>query len=500
DRDPTAVAVTQLALSLACADRSGGSGSVPPLATPDGPDSPNGLNSPDSPAAAPATLAEMSDTRSPGTVVCADSLLDPLGAGLGDGSFDAVIGNPPWGQKGFRFAPDQAAALRARYVTATGALDPFKLFVERAHQLIAAGGRWGLLLPDIILLKNHQPVRDLILRESHLRWIADVGRAFAGVNLDAVAMIGQRRSEASSQPSSQPEPATDRENSPAAPGSVAIWHSVPPTWRDHPPATRHLDQAVFAELDGHKFNIHLTPGDLRLLRQLAELPRLGQIFEAHEGVHSGNVRAKLFRDHRASEHCVPLILGRGEIARYALRWDGRWLDRSPGLVDRAAGEDANQGRPAWHCRPKIVVRRTGDRLIAAYDQRGYYVANNLFVVLPRPSAPAMDTAELRAYVALLNSRCITWYFRTVQPRTGRLFAELKIEHLLAFPRPAEPVWRPLVPRLAELCAAIEQALDRPDSPQREPAPPCAAAEQDEIDRLILAALGLPGDLAGEPSR
>ena len=55
-----------------------------------------------------------------------------------------------------------------------------------------------------------------------------------------------------------------------------------------------------------------------------------------------------------------------------------------------------------------------------------------FLVVPR--APIAE-AELRGLEALLNSRLITWYFRAVQPRVGRLFAELKIKHLSAFPLP-----------------------------------------------------------------
>jgi hypothetical protein len=33
----------------------------------------------------------------------------------------------------------------------------------------------------------------------------------------------------------------------------------------------------------------------------------------------------------------------------------------------------------------------------------------------------------------LNSRFITWLFRTIEPRKGRVFAEIKIKHLKTFP-------------------------------------------------------------------
>src|SRR5207244_1014597 len=58
-------------------------------------------------------------------------------------------------------------------------------------------------------------------------------------------------------------------------------------------------------------------------------------------------------------------------------------------------------------------------------------SNNFFLVFPRrPCALDLD-----GLCALLNSRLLTWFFQTVEPRSGRVFAELKIKHLTAFPLP-----------------------------------------------------------------
>jgi len=360
-----------------------------------------------------------------GNIVCADALADGV---VADAGFDVVLGNPPWGQKGFSFTAEDKARLRERFRCGRGVLDPFKLFVERAHELLRPNGLWGMVLPDIILLKNQQAIRELILAESALEWIAHAGRAFAGVNLDAVVICGRLG----------PPPATQQ---------VSIWHELPADWEQAPPPEHQLSQHVFTELPGAKLNIHLTSESLAMWRVLAPLPRFGDLFECHEGVHTGNARKKLFVDHKRNAGCKRLIVGRDELARYRLRWAGTWLDTSTGAMDREAGDYANLGRPEWHERPKIVVRRTGDRVVAAYDSVGYYCTNNMFVVLPRRP---MGELEMRAYVALLNSALTTWYFRTVQPRVGKLFAELKIQHLADFPVPASQRWTfGAVHRLAE---------------------------------------------------
>ncbi len=358
----------------------------------------------------------------------ADSLIDDLG----ERPLDAVLGNPPWGQKDFQLEPSARAELRARYQCARGPLDPFKLFIERAHQLLGGGGRWGLVLPDVLLLKDQEPIRRLMLRESELEAVVTLGRAFPEVNLDAVAVIGTRVE--------RPKP--DHR--------VSIWYRLPEAGDEAPAHTQR--QSVFSELPGAKLNLYLSDASLALYRRLGTMPRLGSRFEIHEGVHSGNCRHKLFRSDEPAGPRAPLIVGKGEMRPFQLRWAGRWLDLDPGLVDREAGDYANLGRKEWHLGPKLVVRRTGDRIIAARDREGYYVSNNLFVLVPRD---AEAEADLGAYLGLLGSSLYTWYFRTEQPRIGRLFSELKICHLRGFPIPDARTWASARGPLGELARALE---------------------------------------------
>ncbi|HKE19809.1 MAG TPA: N-6 DNA methylase [Kofleriaceae bacterium] len=416
DIDPQAAAVCRLALALAVPD---------------------------------ATAEELARAVRVGDALAADSA---PAAG-----FDAVVTNPPWGQKRFRLSAEERRRHRAAFASARGAIDPFALFVERAQTLLAPGGRWGMVLPDVILLKNHEPLRRLLVEGSALEWIAHAGRAFPAVNLDAVVMVG-------------------RGPGAAPPGHrVSIWLTLPPDWRERPPPTRRQAQSVFGRLPGCCLNLHLGAPDLALLDRLAALPRVGDRFEIHEGVHSGNARAKLFLPASAAGEAARrgarlgrLVVGRGEVRRYAVAWAGGWIDLAPGAIDRAAGDYANLGRLEWHRRAKILVRRTGDHLVAAHEPDGLHASNNLFLVLPRARSSA---AALRAAVAVLNSRLLTWCFRAMVPRVGRLFAELKIQHLAALPHPPDAAWTP---------SAIAE-LDRLARRRAAAAPGPDAAE---LDRLI----------------
>jgi hypothetical protein len=68
--------------------------------------------------------------------------------------------------------------------------------------------------------------------------------------------------------------------------------------------------------------------------------------------------------------------------------------------------------------------------LAAPDLEGSFASNNIFILVPRN---AMSTAELLYCAGVLNSWVATLYFRSIQPRVGKLFAEVKITHLEEIP-------------------------------------------------------------------
>lgn len=380
------------------------------------------------------------------------------------GSADALVTNPPWGQKGFRMDPALRRAYRERFACGKDAFDPCALFVEWAHHVVAPGGRFGLVLPDVLLLKNHERLRRFLLEHSRLELIAHAGRAFAGAHIDSMVLIA--------------EAAT-----PAADHRVSVWHSVPEDWADKAPNDHHRPQAWFGELPRACFNLYIESSDRRLLEHLAQQPRLGQLFEIHEGVHSGNARRKLFVDRvppgAPATSYVPLVIGGKELARYRLSWAGAHLCIDPSAVDRDAGDYANLGRAAWYGPGKLVVRRTGDRVICAHDDDGRWVSNNLFVVVPRH---AMPRHYRRAYEAILNSSLCTWWFRVQVPRVGRLFAEIKIQHLVDMP-------------LAELDDDRAEALCQLADQRSQPGNPRQEARLDRhIDELVEDIVGIsPAD-------
>ena len=107
---------------------------------------------------------------------------DGLGRDLPDAGFDAVIGNPPW--EVLRGGSGEANAGARRSVTrftrdaglyraqSHGHANQYQMFVERAVDLLAPGGRLGVVVPAG-LASDHgsAPLRELLIRQCALERI-----------------------------------------------------------------------------------------------------------------------------------------------------------------------------------------------------------------------------------------------------------------------------------------------------------------------------------------
>jgi len=326
---------------------------------------------------------------------------------MNSGGFDAVIGNPPWGQKEITKEKTITDYLKCKYTSIKGIFDLFRPFVEQGNSLVKKSGFWGMVLPDIVLLKDYPDTRAFLINNTEINHIEWWGMAFEDAMIDAVTIITKKE---------RPK----REH--------IVFVKV---HEGDTPLENKIRQISFLENPRYVFNLFLTEPDRVVLAELDHLPKVGDFFEIHEGVHSGNIREELFIDEKVDDSCYELIFGRDEIRPYFLKWNGRYIRLSVLPATRTKKRYANLGRREWYEQLKVIVRRTGDYVLAAVDTLNYFVSNNFFLVIPK--APC--SLDLYGLCALLNTDFFTWFFRTIEPRKGRVFSELKIKHIRNFPLP-----------------------------------------------------------------
>jgi len=77
---------------------------------------------------------------------------------------------------------------------------------------------------------------------------------------------------------------------------------------------------------------------------------------------------------------------------------------------------------------KILVRQTGDSLIAAEDREQFLCMNNMHVIVPISGEVSVELA-----LGLLNSKMMNWFYHTLNPEMGEALAEVKKENVARLP-------------------------------------------------------------------
>ena len=108
-------------------------------------------------------------------IVCANSLLDMP---FEEGSFDVVIGNPPYVRQ--EMIKEQKPALKERYETFAGTADLFVYFYELAYKMLKENATMGYICSNkFFRAKYGENLRKLILHKMSIEAIAD----FNGVKI-----------------------------------------------------------------------------------------------------------------------------------------------------------------------------------------------------------------------------------------------------------------------------------------------------------------------------
>lgn len=301
------------------------------------------------------------------------------------GSFAAIVGNPPYvsiRELVKNAGAEKVASLRERYQSARGNFDLYVPFCERALQLLAPGGRLGLIVPNKwATLDYARALREMLLKETTLERIVDLSslRVFPQAGTYPQLIVLQK------------QPAGQRH-------CLQLSHSIAPSIDSKTILQRDLDPRG------------LVLGDeIRVEARVATVP-LSAVATLHSGA-SGYSASKLAaaineRTDIASGQAAAEFIVSGNIDRYAIEpGDVRFLNqvwRRPALpLDSGCLTAAKR---TLYTSPKIVISGMSRRLEAAYDETGCALGVQVYAA----SSLQMDPWYL---LGVLNSKLLTYLFR-----------------------------------------------------------------------------------------
>ena len=328
------------------------------------------------------------------------------------GGFDAVIGNPPYGAY---FHDEAKAYLVTKYPNQTYQLDSYLIFVEQAiTRLIGSGGRFGMIIPNPWLTNLRQDkIRRFVVSQANVDQIVHFKfPVFPKVVVDTEVILLSRPLTADHQVNVLVVPTL---------GSF-LGESDKPI-----PYQASIPQSKWRSLNGDTINIFVSPVEDELISKIrSQSDDLEKCFDINVGIKpyqtgkgtppqtSNIVSDRPFdSSHRESNAHRPYLRGK-DIARYQIApLESRYLKYGPWLAEPrpAANFDAPQ---------KLVMRQTGDSLVAAMDDQQYLCLNNMHVLVPKMGVPPVEL-----FLGIINSRLLNWFYHRMNPEVGEALAEVK---------------------------------------------------------------------------
>jgi SAM-dependent methyltransferase len=364
---------------------------------------------------------------------------------VGDGGFEAVVGNPPY-LFGEQQRCEEKAYLQATFHLARSQYDACWLFIEQGLKLTRPGGRLAFVVPDALLARDEaRRARAVLLREGLLR-LYHCGPVFRAC-VSAVVVVVERG---------------------AQPPAIAC--DLPAPGQASRVQTHHLcDRTRFLRDPRHRLLIHLCDDEAALLERIEQesIP-LGRLVRISRGEETG-------KKHLASDGALPILAGE-DLRRYYIAPPTRFVQSlaKPALCYQA---------------PKILVVKTGRHCVAALETAGLATMQSLYNLQLLDPAIACE-----ALLGLLNSRFVDCYLYKTFTAYKRLFPQLNQTTLAAIPVPVglrlPEQQAPLIERVRAIME-LQTRLARSSSPQeRQALRRESAALDEEIDALIYRLYGL----------
>jgi hypothetical protein len=327
---------------------------------------------------------------------------DTLVSNVLDEKYDIVIGNPPY----MRLASEETEfkqTVKARYDT-TREYNTHALFVQASLSQLKQNGILGYLIhKNLLSLDTFKRLRKSIAESHSLIHLSDCGSGvFRGVTAETAFIILQKGFS-------------------AAPPSVTLSRYNSDSYGCYD--ISNIDREEFCSLISnwnHRYLLGIKSEGIPYLQHMSNLPQLGRMVTIKRGIETGCNRKFISEAAKLGGNWKPLLRGR-DVAKYAIKGSV--------CLNHDLTRLAKPGRRDLQHVPKVVVQQNSAHPIAFYDSGKYLVLNSTTYLT--------DASEdlLKGICVLLNSKLISWFFRTVLSNNAGLTVNLLPSNLGMIPIP-----------------------------------------------------------------
>ena len=327
---------------------------------------------------------------------------------MGNGGFDVIVGNPPYG---VTFSEADKKYIKERYISASGNYDSYHYFIEKGIQLLNDDGILGFITPDTWLTNVYtERLRSFILSNCKILQVVKLPQnVFPEANVDTCIIIIQKTKNNTN-------------------NTIRVF-KLEKTSPLYNLSNRKFDeeftinQRLWLNDQKHLFNINISPKSFTLITKIKENTiKLGDITEMRRGVFCYRksslikeygvskgteiLQKRLWHsDRKLGEEYKKELLG-SDIGRYKLDWKNKTWFRYGKFM-------ASYVEPRFFDNGYIAVQRIRNpklknRLIATVIPKNqeYYASSGLTTII-------LSNKEFneKYILGLLNSKLINWYYR-----------------------------------------------------------------------------------------
>lgn len=378
------------------------------------------------------------------------------------GGFDAVIGNPPYGNLFENSLVFQYIV--KNYSCAEYKVESYTTFIEKSIQTSRDRAIIGLIVPYTFVSGKYFSKTRALLSKCLLEKVVILGKkVFDAADVDTTVVIIRNE-----KPKKQKIRISDLRKA----ENISDLSSI-----------EYFASATEAVFSSYPKQLLLQPESrISLFRKLNQnQQKLQAVLDFYHGLQTRG-DSKAIVEARRNARCLPLIKG-SDFHRYQFSPTEKYIVFSKENIK--SGGDLR-----YHQAPeKIIIRTTADSIVATIDRTRSVCLNSVNIAVLLPGL----TYDLRALLGILNSRLMKfWYDMTVQ-ETGKTFAELKLAYLYDLPLPKMSSMKALATCVEQIFVSYESLQTSKVPSEKIRIERQIDATDREIDNLVYQLYGLTED-------
>lgn len=283
--------------------------------------------------------------------------------------FDYIIGNPPWGAE---FSQHIATQLREKYLSAKGKnIESYDIFIEKSLLNLNKNGFLSFVLPEAVLtVKNHQIIREIILKNTSVKYLEYLGNIFDKVQCPSIILQLQNTQKKLS--------TTD----------MKIQYKNKSFIVDK---DRNLTSETFSfSMDNKEYKIFekiLNIKDKKYLKNNA-------IFAL--GIVTGDNK-KYLSEIKTNQN--EIILKGSDIDKFKIKNTKKYIEFTPERYQQTAPTQY------YRAKEKLLYKFISKKLVFAYDNKQTLTLNSCNILIPK-----IKDFDIKYIMAILNSRISQFIF------------------------------------------------------------------------------------------